>query len=224
MLDMRSLPMKYPSIFTLLFILLQTGCGWQLRGSESNSLEHKEAFSRLSVFVDAPSKLSSMDKLLQKSLKSLGVKLDNNAKTTIELISERIEKRAMAYGSTGLPIQYQITITTQYVIHTTTEGSAPTEKQHTIETQALTQSLLTSQENNQRNGPKKAQQTDISAPEIKKVISRRSLDFDPELVAAKDNEEQELHTEMREEISRTILRDLRKLSASLTSTPEQTTP
>lgn len=177
---MRSLPMKCLGVFTLLLILLQTGCGWQLRGSESNSLENKEAFSHMSVFVNAPSKLSSMDKLLQKSLKSLGVNLDNNAKITIELISERIEKRAMAYGSTGLPIQYQITMTTQYVIHTTTE---------------------------------------ISLPEIKKVISRRSLDFDPELVSAKDNEEQELHTEMREEIGKTILRDLRKLSAAHPPTP-----
>lgn len=194
---MRSLPMKYLRVFTLLLMLLQTGCGWQLRGSESNSLEQKEAFSNLSIFVDAPSKLSSMDKLLQKSLKSLGVKLDSNANMTIELISERIDKRAMAYGSTGLPIQYQITITAQYAIHTITEELASTEK---------------------------TQQTETNSPDIKKVISRRSLDFDPELVAAKDNEEQELHTEMREEISRTILRDLRKLSASLTPTPAQTTP
>lgn len=182
---MRSLSMKYLGVFILLFTLFQTGCGWQLRGSEGNSLESKEAFSHLSVFVNAPSQLSSMDKLLKKSLKSLGVDLDTQADITIELISERIEKRAMAYGSTGLPIQYQITMTTQYVMRT---------------------------------------KTDTSLPEIKKVMSRRSLDFDPELVSAKDNEEQELHTEMREEIGRTILRNLRKLSTSLTPTHAPTIP
>lgn len=218
---MRSLPMKCLGVFTLFLILLQTGCGWQLRGSEGNSLENKEAFSHLSVFVNAPSKLSSIDKLLQKSLKSLGVNLDNNAKITIELISERIEKRAMAYGSTGLPIQYQITMTTQYAIHTTTENITPIEH-HTIETQTLEQTQPMPANSNYSDKPENTQQAERSVPEMKKVISRRSLDFDPELVSAKDNEEQELHTEMREEIGRTILRDLRKLSASLTPTPAPT--
>lgn len=182
---MRSLPMKYLGVFIVLVLLIQTGCGWQLRGSESDSLESKEAFNRLFVSVNAPSKLARMDKLLQKSLKSLGAHLGTHAVITIDLISERIEKRAMAYGSTGLPIQFQITMSTRYVMRA---------------------------------------KNDRSLPEIKKVISRRSLDFDPELVSAKDNEEQELHTEMREEIGRTILRDLRKLSTSLTSTPPPATP
>ena len=201
--------------------LLLAGCGWQLRGVDNRTTtENDRTLKDLSVSIHSAQKLSAINSLLEKSLKSLGVHVEASAPITIELASERIEKRPMAYGSTGIPIQYQITMTTQYAIH---NKNAKTPSAQSVPISLNSENIHTDIESvNKKSAELKPQERQPA--ELKKVISRRTLDFDPELVSAKDHEEQELHAEMRKEIGRIILRDLRNTHTTPTNVSDNVTP
>lgn len=163
----------------LLTAYLQLSCGWQLRGgseAQNSSSLTGSGFSAVhSVHIAHSTKLTQLAQLLKKKLITRGILIDNKAQTHIQLLNERIDKRPMAYGNTGIAIQYQMTLQIDYLIK---EASA--------------------------NGVSPQKEAN------KLLISRRNFDFDPELVSAKDNEENDLLLEMRKEIVNKIIIELRK--------------
>lgn len=96
---------------------------------------------------------------------------DSAAEVSIRYTNEEFDRRPLAYGSTGIPVQYQLTMSIEF-------------------------------ESYNNAGER------LLSP--RKIIVRRNYDFDAELIIEKEQEEQQLLREMREELAAQMLRAVAK--------------
>ncbi len=99
------------SLFICALLLIQS-CGWQLRGYEQYKSGNVNKIAELHL------RNSSNNRLFQASLKrqldDLSIGLNSDAKVSLILRKESTERRPLSYGSTGIPVQYQLIMTIQY--------------------------------------------------------------------------------------------------------------
>lgn len=101
---------------------------------------------------------------------SEGISVDSTAELSLTLGRETLRRQPLTYNRSGVPAQYQLTLSFEYFV---TKNNA----------------VLIEQES---------------------ITARRNYDFDPNLIIAKDREEQELLEEMQRELSSRILSNIRR--------------
>ncbi|PCK08313.1 MAG: hypothetical protein COA42_09710 [Alteromonadaceae bacterium] len=151
--------------------LVISACGWQLRGGQLGDAEIR-TLRELSVHNHAKNKplyLALKDEMLDR-----GMTLTNTSEYTLVINQVQLEKRPQAFGSTGLPVQYQLlmSVNYHYLVNPATDP-------------------------NSEHAP--------YVTENSTFISRRTYDFDTELIAAKNKEELDLLQEMRYELVRRLI-------------------
>lgn len=103
------------SLFICALLLIQS-CGWQLRGYE----QYKNGNVKKIAEVHLRNSLDN--RLFQASLKrhfeDLSIELNSDAKISLILHKESTERRPLSYGSTGIPVQYQLIMTIKYAYST----------------------------------------------------------------------------------------------------------
>ncbi|MFT7559139.1 MAG: LPS-assembly lipoprotein [Flavobacteriales bacterium] len=94
------------SIFT-------SACGWQLRGFETKAgQESSEKLRLLNVYSENRS--SEFYQALRTMLGRYRVSEQTNAEITLRYGKEHFERKPLAYGSTGIPVQYQLMMTIDF--------------------------------------------------------------------------------------------------------------
>lgn len=104
-------------IAVLAVLLMLTGCGWQLRGYEQYKADGLQTIEQLHLRTTSDNR--EFQAILKRQVKDLSIKLSAEAPTKLVLHEEKTERRPLSYGSTGIPVQYQLIMTVRY------EFSAP---------------------------------------------------------------------------------------------------
>ncbi|MFL0800701.1 MAG: hypothetical protein K6L80_09660 [Agarilytica sp.] len=98
--------------------LLAQGCGWQLRGYEQYKAGNVKKINEINLRTTATS-----NRLFQASLKrqleDLSIALNKESDTVLTLHKENTENRPLSYGSTGIPVQYQLIMSIRYELSIT---------------------------------------------------------------------------------------------------------
>lgn len=159
------------TIVLTLAITLLSSCGWQLRGHYPANSERGQTLSQLKTLrVVSEDRNNAFFRSFHDTLKTQSIELSNDADIRVEIRPESLRRQPLTYGRTGVPAQYQLTLSIEYF-------------------SARADNVIVEQRN---------------------IISRRDYDFDPNLIIAKDREEQELLTEMRRELSERIIVSIQK--------------
>ena len=90
-----------------------SSCGWQLRGSNSSYLV-SDSTSLTSLQLIADQKLVEIKKILADRCDDIGITLSSDSTARLTLQTEKVERRPLSYSSTGIPLQYQITMSVRY--------------------------------------------------------------------------------------------------------------
>lgn len=100
-------------------------CGWQLQGYE----QFKEVGSQKLETIDLNT--TSDNRLFQATLKQqledLSITIDKQSPTSLTVHEEKLEKRPLSYGSTGIPVQYQLIMSIRFA-YTKDRTLAPIER------------------------------------------------------------------------------------------------
>lgn len=105
----------------LSFIIMQ-GCGWQLRGTEnlatstldvSAGLSNKEK-KRISVNPMYAADQRDFRQIFNRLLTSNEIQTSYDARISLAFEKEIVSRRAQAYGSTGIPAQYLLTMSMNF--------------------------------------------------------------------------------------------------------------
>lgn len=93
---------------------LQLGaCGWQLRGHFPGADDGATLnLQTLQVINRSNSRL--LMEAFEEVARDYDVTLEEGSGATLSLINENIERRPLAYGSTGVAVQYQLVLKTSY--------------------------------------------------------------------------------------------------------------
>ena len=145
-------------------VTVLSSCGWQLRGAKAQRAELGSISLLEEIKLTSESGTRLLARAVKRELKHQKIAQTPQSKVRLTLSSEKVEKRPLAYGSTGVPVQYKLIMSVRYSFSDATSTQLPLE-----------------------------------------LISRRNFDFDTELIVAKNEEEQRLLQEMREELARRIL-------------------
>lgn len=97
-----------------LLMLSQTGCGWQLRGYEGFRQNGDRRIESVALDIQASGRL--FQATVEKQLNDLSIAVDENAEKRLLIHEEQSEKRPLSFSSTGIPIQYQLTMTTRFSV------------------------------------------------------------------------------------------------------------
>lgn len=155
----------------ILMTSLVSSCGWQLRGHHPTVKSDKHTQVKLQALnVVSENRNNAFFRRFRDTLKSQEIQLDSNAPVRVEFRPESLRRQPLTYARTGVPAQYQLTLTLEYFA-------------------ARGQKVIVEQ---------------------RRIISRRDYDFDPNLIIAKDREEQELLSEMRRELAERIIASVQK--------------
>tara|TARA_B100000780_G_C21056525_1_gene424483 strand:+ start:182 stop:655 length:474 start_codon:yes stop_codon:yes gene_type:complete len=104
-------------ILILIFTLLITSCGFQLRGALDNSFN--------SIQIDGGS--VGLTKVLKKKYKQSGVEVkDSSAEKFIEIIKDEFDKRILTLSSTGTIREYELNYLVLYRIKNSNNEWGPT--------------------------------------------------------------------------------------------------
>ena len=152
-------------------VLTCLGCGWQLRGYDQlNPLAQSTLPELESLNVISENRNNAFFRSFQRALLRQGIKLDDDSAVQVEMSPETIRRQPLTYNRSGVPSQYQLTMSLAYF----------------------------------------AYKNEIVLIEQREIVSRRNYDFDPNLIIAKDREEQVLLDEMRQELSNKIVSSIRR--------------
>jgi len=119
---MKNISKKY---YLLAFILaLLQSCGWQLRGSESLTYRAPEPSSapnsakEKAIDVNPIYAQDQRDfrQIFNRLLSSNEIKTSYDAKIVLAFEQEKISRRAQAYGSTGIPAQFLLTMSIDFTL------------------------------------------------------------------------------------------------------------
>lgn len=146
-------------------------CGWQLRGHDGlNPLASNKLATFAELKVVSENRNNAFFRSFQNVLLSNSIKLDANAVLRLDLSGEDLRRQPLTYSRSGVPAQYQLTLSVVYF----------------------------------------ASRAGEILVEEREITSRRNYDFDPNLIIAKDREEQELLDEMRQELSQRIINSIQQ--------------
>ncbi len=109
----------------LAIILATSSCGWQLRGYEQYKAGNTKKIEQLHLKGKASTRLFQAS--LKQQLEDLRIELKNTAPAVLTLNNESTERRPLSYGSTGIPVQYQLIMSVQYEF-TLAKEQAPTKR------------------------------------------------------------------------------------------------
>lgn len=99
-------------LFLTLLIFMISGCGWQLRGYEQYKAGNTNKIEQLHLKGKATNRLFQSS--LKRQLEDLGILLNDDAPLVLTLKEESTERRPLSYGSTGIPVQYQLIMSIRY--------------------------------------------------------------------------------------------------------------
>ncbi len=103
---------------SLCFIALLTqGCGWQLRGYEQYKAGNVKKINEINLRTTASNRLFQAS--LKRQLEDLSIALNKDSHTVLTLHKENTENRPLSYGSTGIPVQYQLIMSIRYELSLT---------------------------------------------------------------------------------------------------------
>lgn len=103
-------------IAVLAFLLTLAGCGWQLRGYEQYKADGLQKIEQLHLLTTSDNR--EFQAILKRQVKDLSIKLSPEAPLKLVLHEEKTERRPLSYGSTGIPVQYQLIMTVRYEFST----------------------------------------------------------------------------------------------------------
>ncbi len=95
-----------------LITLLAQGCGWQLRGYEQYKAGSVKKIDVINLRATASNRLFQAS--LKRQLEDLSIALSKDSQTVLTLHKENTENRPLSYGSTGIPVQYQLIMSVRY--------------------------------------------------------------------------------------------------------------
>ncbi len=87
-------------------------CGWQLRGYEQHKAAGAKKIERIHLRTSADNRLFQAS--LRRLFNDMSISLDPEAELKLVLGAEHTERRPLSYGSTGIPVQYQLIMTIKY--------------------------------------------------------------------------------------------------------------
>lgn len=102
-----------------LFLVTLSSCGWQLRGTDNLSASSMDLSTGLSInekrqiAVNPVYTQSQREfrKIFNRLLSSNEIEDSEDANISLAFDKEKVSRRAQAYGSTGIPAQYLLTMT-----------------------------------------------------------------------------------------------------------------
>lgn len=106
-------------------LLLLQSCGWQLRGYEQFKAGTVNSIEQIHLRTTSGNRLFQAS--LKRQLEDLSIALVADAKVTLILYKESTERRPLSYGSTGIPVQYQLVMTISYA-YSTEPNTVPTQR------------------------------------------------------------------------------------------------
>lgn len=145
-------------------------CGWQLRGYEPKTGELVAAKTLDSLDISSSARNSDSLRAIKKNLTNQGIVIDKRSEIKLVLDEESLRRQPLTYRRSGIPAQYQLTVSLEYYVSRNNE-------------------VLVEQ---------------------RTIVTRRNYDFDPNLIIAKDREEESLLEEMRQEISSRIITSIKQ--------------
>ncbi|VUD53098.1 LPS-assembly lipoprotein LptE [Thalassocella blandensis] len=96
----------------IVMCLASCSCGWQLRGSADFALKSSNSLQDMDLTADKS--ISTLQKTVALQLDDLAIELKSASQHHLTLMDEKIERRPLAFSSTGIPIQYQLIMTVHY--------------------------------------------------------------------------------------------------------------
>ncbi len=100
-------------------------CGWQLQGYEKFKASGPQAIESIDLITTADNRL--FQATLKQQLEDLSIRIDKQSDLNLTVHGENTEKRPLSYGSTGIPVQYQLIMTIRFA-YSKDKTVAPTER------------------------------------------------------------------------------------------------
>ncbi len=117
---MKNIRTRYASkLLLIVFSVGLSSCGWQLRGSNILG-EPSFTDGEKATFVINPiyaQDQRDFKQIFNRLLSSNQIQTSSDAGITVVFDKEKINRRAQAYGSTGIPIQLLLTMTVAFEIN-----------------------------------------------------------------------------------------------------------
>jgi LPS-assembly lipoprotein len=104
---------KNPIVLALLSTLLMS-CGWQLRGGGLQALDDDKKIGTLKLLSENRS--SEFYQAFQKILARQHIEENSESELLLSYSSENLSRQPLAYGSTGIPIQYQLNMSIEFSV------------------------------------------------------------------------------------------------------------
>ena len=111
------------AICALVALTLLAGCGWHLRGYDSSgalsegSQARNAAMATLKhggLHIVSENRYNAFYSALTLVLTKHNIKESGDSAIIVQLSPERMERKPLAYGSTGVPAQYELTLSLNY--------------------------------------------------------------------------------------------------------------
>lgn len=112
------------SFFICALLLIQS-CGWQLRGYEQYKNGNVKKIAEVYLRNSSDNRLFQAS--LKRQLEDLSIELNSDAKISLIVHKESTERRPLSYGSTGIPVQYQLIMSITYA-YSTEPNTVPVER------------------------------------------------------------------------------------------------
>lgn len=109
---MRKLTIKILT-FALLATLLSS-CGWQLRGGGFQKLDGDKRIGTLKL--SSENRSSEFYQAFQKILARQHIEESAESELLLSYSEEKFSRQPLAYGSTGIPIQYQLNMSIEFSV------------------------------------------------------------------------------------------------------------
>ena len=111
------------SLLSMLFLM--ASCGWQLRGYQQYKEFGEQRIAEVHLRTTAGNR--EFQAVLKRQLADLSIELKPTAKAKLVLHEETMERRPLSYGSTGIPVQYQLIMSIRFE-HSLPDNTRLTEK------------------------------------------------------------------------------------------------
>ncbi len=106
-------------------VFFASSCGWQLRGYQKYKEFGEQRIAQVHLRTTAGNR--EFQAVLKRQLADLSIALEPSAKIKLVLHEETTERRPLSYGSTGIPVQYQLIMSIRFE-HSLPDTPSLTEK------------------------------------------------------------------------------------------------